>query len=125
MMPSDAPRGRVLTPCFNYGRFLKTCPDSVTSHQALKPIETVVIDHCSTYFDTLSISGNYILNYGSQIYNFLILHDLSEAATKIIRQENRCLVGARNNGVRHSCGDCVYFLDAFYSSTVSKSCPAR
>jgi len=94
MPSSDVPRVSVIIPCFNYGRFLKTSLASVTG-QTLKPVETLIIDDGSTDPDTLAI-----------------LHDLSVRGTKIIRQENRGLSGARNTGVRQSKGEFIYFLDA-------------
>lgn len=94
MVPSDSPRVSVVIPCFNYGRFLKPCLDSVAC-QTLKPIETLIIDDGSTDPHTLSI-----------------LHDLAQTGSKIIRQANRGVAAARNTGIRHAQGEYVYFLDA-------------
>ena len=88
------PRVSVIIPCYNYGRFLNESLASVAS-QTLKPIETLIIDDGSTDPETIAI-----------------LHDLSTPGTKIIRQDNHGLAGARNSGIRHSRGDYVYFLDA-------------
>jgi len=94
MPSSDLPRISVIIPCFNYGRYLKSSLASIAG-QTLKPVETLIIDDGSTDPETLAI-----------------LHDLSVHGTKIIRQENRGLSGARNAGVRQSKGEFIYFLDA-------------
>jgi len=94
MPSSNAPRVSVVVPCFNYGRFLKSCLASIRA-QTLRPVETLIIDDGSTDPDTLAI-----------------LHDLPKGDSKIIRQENRGLAGARNTGIRQSHGDYVYFVDA-------------
>lgn len=94
MSSNDVPQVSVIIPCFNYGRFLKDSLASVAG-QALKPVEVLIIDDGSTDPNTLAI-----------------LHDLSVRGTKIIRQENRGLSGARNTGIRQSKGEFVYFLDA-------------
>ncbi len=94
MLSSNPPRVSIVVPCFNYGRFLKSCLASITA-QTLKPVETLVIDDGSTDRDTLAI-----------------LHDLAKCGIKIIRQENRGLAGVRNTGIRASHGDYIYFVDA-------------
>jgi glycosyltransferase involved in cell wall biosynthesis len=63
---------------------------SVTA-QTLKPIETLIIDDGSTEPDTLKILDN-----------------LSDPGIKVIHQKNCGLAGARNTGIHHSRGDCVY-----------------
>jgi len=89
MVPSDSPPVSVVIPCFNYGRFLKPCLESVAS-QTLKPIETLIIDDGSTDPHTLSI-----------------LHDLAQTGSKIICQANRGVAAARNTGIRHAQGEYV------------------
>lgn len=79
MAPSRAPRAAVIIPCHNDGRFVSEAVASVTE-QGLW--ELVVVDDGSEDPETLSV-----------------LADLAEKGTRVLRQRNQGLSGARMTGV--------------------------
>ncbi|MEM2146866.1 MAG: glycosyltransferase family 2 protein, partial [Candidatus Jordarchaeaceae archaeon] len=86
----------VIIPCYNYGKYLRKCIESVINQERnFLEFETeiIVVNDGSTD-DTEEI----VLNLGNPI--------------KYIRQENRGLSSARNAGLKFATGDYVIFLDA-------------
>jgi glycosyltransferase involved in cell wall biosynthesis len=81
----------VVIPCYNQARFLGEAIESVLS-QSYPHIEVVVIDDGSTD-NTSEVASGY-------------------PGVRCIRQQNRGLAGARNEGIRRSIGDYLVFLDA-------------
>ena len=99
------PTVTVIIPCYNDGRFLRAALTSVLS-QTLRPLEILVIDDGSTDSTTRHI-----------------LRHLNIPGTRVIRQENRGLPGARNTGIRSSGGSYIYFLDA--DDSIHPECLAK
>jgi len=93
MMPH--PKVSVVVPCFNYGRFLAECLDSVRA-QTFEGWECIVIDDGSTD-DTGAVAAAYAAKDGRFVS---------------VRQENRGLSAARNAGMRRAQGDYLQLLDA-------------
>ena len=81
----------VVIPCYNQARFLGEAIESVLS-QSYPHFEVVVIDDGSTD-NTSEVASRY-------------------PGVRCIRQENRGLAGARNEGIRRTNGDYLVFLDA-------------
>jgi glycosyltransferase involved in cell wall biosynthesis len=88
----------VVVPCYNQGRFLTDCLESLAC-QTLLPSEVVVVDDGSTDRDTIELCAR--LN--SYYYPF---------ALHCLRKPNGGLASARNHGIRHSAGDVILPLDS-------------
>jgi glycosyltransferase involved in cell wall biosynthesis len=86
------PQISVIIPCFNNGKYLRECLDSVLS-QTFQDFEVIVVDDGSTD-DTHSI----VNSYGSKL--------------KYLRQANQGPASARNAGIKLSQGDYIAFQDA-------------
>jgi glycosyltransferase involved in cell wall biosynthesis len=84
----------VVVTCYNYGRYLKGCLDSILA-QTYKNIEILVIDDGSTD------------NTAEVIKPFTELPNL-----RYIHQSNAGQARAKNVGIKNSIGDFVAFLDA-------------
>lgn len=89
------PKVSVVVPCFNYGRFLAECLESVRA-QTFEGWECIVVDDGSTD-DTGTIADAYAAKDGR---------------FACVRQENRGLSAARNAGMRRARGDYLQLLDA-------------
>ena len=87
------PKISVIIPCFNQAEFLEECVDSVLQ-QTMTDFEIIVVDDGST--DEKSKE---------------ILDAFKKPKTKIIRQQNMGLVGARNTGVKNARGKYILPLD--------------
>src|SRR5262249_8221359 len=88
----------IIIPCFNQGRFLIDCLESVAV-QTVHPGEVVLVNDGSTDGETSELCAR----LGRYAYPFPL---------RVIVQENRGLPAARNRGVRESCGDIVLPLDS-------------
>ena len=86
------PQISVIIPCFNSGKYLRECLDSVLS-QTSQDFEVIVVDDGSTD-DTPSI----IKSYGSRV--------------RLIRQDNKGPSSARNAGIKIAQGNYIAFQDA-------------
>ncbi len=84
----------VVVTCYNYGRYLKGCLDSILA-QTYNNIEIVIVDDGSTD-NTVDV-----------MKSFRELPNL-----KYIRQNNAGQAHAKNVGINNSSGDFVAFLDA-------------
>jgi glycosyltransferase involved in cell wall biosynthesis len=84
----------VIIPCFNHGEFLAESVASVKKIQR-EDIELIVVDDGST--DELTRKE---------------MDNLCAQGTKVIRQENKGLAGARNAGVNAAQGEYIFPLDA-------------
>lgn len=82
----------VIIPNYNYGKFIAKTIDSVLD-QTCPNVEIIVVDDGSKD-DSIEVLGR----YGDRI--------------TVVEQANRGVSKARNNGVAHSSGDFVAFLDA-------------
>ena len=85
----------VIIPVYNAEDFLQICLDSVIGQSHTK-IELILIDDGSTD-KSRSICEQYAL---------------TDKRVKVFSQKNQGPAAARNNGVRHSRGDYIFFLDA-------------
>lgn len=85
----------VIVPCYNYGKFLKFCLESVQK-QTYSNWECLIVDDGSTD-NTKEISENFCL---------------TDPRFKYIYQSNSGLSSARNLGIKISEGEFIQFLDA-------------
>lgn len=85
----------IIIPCFNYGRYLRQCVESLF-RQSYTQWECVIIDDGSTD-ETPAICAQ-LANADPRVHGF--------------RQVNAGLSAARNTGIRHATGEFVQFLDA-------------
>lgn len=92
------PMVSIIIPCYNYGKYLGECLDSVMA-QTQKNIEIVVVDDGSTD-TTKEVALNYPVKY--------------------IYQENKGLSAARNTGIREARADYIMCLDA--DDLITKDC---
>ncbi len=90
----------VIIPCYNYGRYLTECLQSVAaSNIDLTQIEILVIDDAST-----DDSGHIADTFGRENPDLNI---------RLIQNDvNLGLVRSRNRGIHHARGEFVFFLDA-------------
>jgi hypothetical protein len=88
----------IIIPCFNQGRFLIDCLESVVV-QTVPPGEVVVVNDGSTDEETNELCSR----LGGYAYPFPLC---------VVVQENRGLPAARNRGVRETRGDIVLPLDS-------------
>ncbi|MGI9148516.1 MAG: glycosyltransferase [Chloroflexota bacterium] len=91
---SNAPIVSIIIPCFNYGQFVSDAVDSILS-QELQDTEIIVVDDGSTDQHTLEV-----------------LEGLIRPRTRVIRQANKGLSEARNEGIRQANGKYICCLDA-------------
>jgi glycosyltransferase involved in cell wall biosynthesis len=84
----------VVVTCYNYGRYLKTCIDSVLA-QTYQDLEIVLIDDGSTD-DTAAVAACYA----------------AEPRFRVYHQPNQGQTVAKNKGIELSRGELVAFLDA-------------
>ena len=88
------PMASVIIPCHNYGIYLMEAVDSALA-QTLCDIEIIVVDDGSSDEQTLRV-----------------LNHLERPRTKLLRQANTGLPGARNTGIKSSQGKYICCLDA-------------
>jgi len=86
----EQPLVSIIIPTFNSGRFLAKCLESL-ERQAWKNLEVVVVDDGSTDF-TLEIAEKY--------------------KCKVIRNPEKGRAEAKNEGIRHSLGEYLLFVDS-------------
>ncbi len=90
----------VIVPLYNVEPFIKDCLKSIASQDYEGDIECIIVDDCGTD-GSLGIVQKFISAYKGPI-DFKILY----------RKKNGGLSAARNDGLRHSKGEYVYFLDS-------------
>ena len=98
----------VVIPCYNYGRYLVDCIDSVLA-QTYNDLEIIVVNDGSTD-DSSQIIRPYLAN----------------SRLTYIEQKNAGQPTARNVGIAHSQGDFIAFLDAddmWVSSKLARQMP--
>ena len=91
-----APRVTVITPCFNHGRVLRECVESIRA-QTYADVEMVVVDDCSTDQDTKS---------------YLRELDTDESVKLVRMPRNSGPSAARNKGIGVATGRYVLPVDA-------------
>lgn len=91
---ADSPEVSVVIACYNYGRYMAGCVESVLS-QTYRDFEVVIVNDGST-----DESDGEILRF------------LPDARIRYVRQANAGQAGAKNTGIGHSRGRYVAFLDA-------------
>jgi hypothetical protein len=94
--PGATPLVSVIVPCYNHGRFLGSCLQSIAA-QDYKPIETIVVDDGSTDPETLEALAN---------------AEASGAVTLVRLDRNRGPSAARNAALSVAKGRYVLPLDA-------------
>ena len=82
----------IIIPTYNYGRFISKAIESALA-QTFPIFEIIVVDDGST-----DKTKEIVKEFGEKIH--------------YIKQENRGVCAARNNGVKNSSGDFIAFLDA-------------
>ncbi len=90
----NRPLVSVIIPCYNYGRYIESAIDSVL-RQTFQNLEIIVVDDGSNDPKTIAL-----------------FQKLAKPKTRVLRQANRGLPGARNAGIRHAKGKYVCCLDA-------------
>jgi glycosyltransferase involved in cell wall biosynthesis len=90
MLISGNPKVSVIVPCFNYGKYLGECLESILN-QTYKNIEIIVIDDESTD-NTKEVASKYPVKY--------------------IWQKNKGLSGARNTGIKEATGELIQCVDS-------------
>jgi glycosyltransferase involved in cell wall biosynthesis len=85
----------VLVPCFNAGRWLVECIESVRL-QSFRPFEIIIVDDGSDDAETLEVLNSY----------------RSVPGINVIRKSNGGVASARNAALDAARGDYVLFLDA-------------
>ena len=85
----------VIVPTYNYGHLISETLTSIQS-QTYENWECIVVDDGST-----DNTGKVVADYSAK-----------DPRIRYIQQENRRQAAARNNGIGHSRGDYVQFLDA-------------
>jgi glycosyltransferase involved in cell wall biosynthesis len=95
---SSSPRFSIVIPCFNQGRFLVDCLESLAI-QDLLPFEVIVVNDGSTDDGTKAMMGR----LPSYHYPFPV---------RCLNRPNGGLASARNYGIKHSTGDVIVPLDA-------------
>jgi glycosyltransferase involved in cell wall biosynthesis len=88
----------VIVPCFNQGRFLESCLESIAL-STNAPHEVIVIDDGSSDRSTLRVLE-------------ALLPASNLQTLRVLRQENSGLASARNSGLALASGEWIQFLDA-------------
>lgn len=85
----------IIIPVYNSSKFLRECLDSILKQDSYE-YEIICVDDGSE-----DNSLDILHEYEKLFYNY-----------KIIKQEHRGLAAARNNGIKVSCGEYIYFVDS-------------
>lgn len=94
---SDLALISVIIPCYNHGRFLRECVESVIS-QTYKNWECIIVNDGSTDKTTEEVRA--------------LIQDYKNYRIFLIEKQNTGVADSRNAGVEKSKGDFVLFLDA-------------
>ncbi len=86
----------VVVPAYNAERYISRCIESVVK-QTVLPLELILVDDGSVD-GTLNILNEYMKRFPSLI--------------RVIAKGNGGVSSARNEGVRHACGEYICFVDA-------------
>lgn len=89
------PKVSVIITCYNYGKYLNACLNSVL-RSTWKDLEIIVVDDGSTDPHTRRVLRQLRL----------------KPNIRVIRQANKGAAAARNTGIRHARGSYIYSLDA-------------
>ena len=92
------PRVSVVIPCYNYGRYLKACVDSVVQ-QSFQDVEIIIVNDGSTD-DSLEVAKALLETHASQQITVIDQHNAGEPAI------------SRNRGIEKAVGDYLLCLDA-------------
>ena len=95
MISKNHPLVSIIIPCFNSGNILRRAIDSILN-QSWPSIQIVLVNDGSEDQETLEVFNSY--------------KNLSQLL--LINQKNLGLPAARNNGVKNSSGEFLYFLDS-------------
>lgn len=98
-MDSDSPLISIIIPCYNQGKYLSDCIQSI-ANSTYKNIEVIIVDDGSTSQET-KICIYEVFNSFKAILRI-----------KIIHKENGGLSSARNAGILSSTGKFIQLLDA-------------
>jgi len=96
-MPVANPKISIIIPCYNLGRYLEECVDSVFFGDMINALEVIIVDDCSTD-NSFEIAQKL-----SQKYKDIIL---------IKNDKNLKLPATRNVGIKNSHGSYIICLDA-------------
>lgn len=91
------PRVSVVIPCYNYGRYLRQCVESVTQNQPGIEVEVIIVDDKSTD-DSLAVA--------------LSLQDCDTRIRVIRHQQNKGHIATYNEGLNAATGEFVLLLSA-------------
>lgn len=89
------PKISVIVPVYNVEKYLEQCLDSIVN-QTLKETEIIVVDDGST-----DKSKNIISNYEKEFSNIIVIY-----------QENKGVSIARNNALKKTSGEYVFYMDS-------------
>lgn len=104
------PSVSIIVPCYNQGKYIKECLDSIVN-QTFKDYEVIIVDDCSTD-NSLDIIKQYINNYNNSNNN--------DTFKLISHTTNKGVVTARNNAIAKAQGKYIYPLDA--DDKIDSSC---
>ena len=97
----------IIVPVYNAEKYIKECFHSIVN-QTYKDLEILFIDDCGT-------------DNSSSILEELIRQYTDSRYIKLIKNEKNSGTGiSRNNGIMHSTGDYIYFMDA--DDTITPEC---
>ena len=94
-MREDLIKVSVIVPAYNVEKYIPKCLDSLIN-QTLKEIEIIVVDDGSSD-KTAEIVSSFCKN---------------DDRVKLIKQKNKKQGEARNNGIKHSEGEYIGFIDS-------------
>ncbi|THK39048.1 glycosyltransferase [Ensifer sp. MPMI2T] len=91
------PRVTVVIPCYNYGRYLRQCVDSVTQNQPGIDIEVIIVDDLSTD-DSVDVAQS--------------IRDADKRVQLILHKQNKGHIATYNEGLEAATGEFVLLLSA-------------